>query len=225
MLPIRLGMVNAERAAGADVFTLTPRGRVETTNYRMVKAPTGGEVPMYVKARLPRVHARRVRSLGRAARACAPCSSSTRGTRAGATLARRRRCRRTSCVSWARRGCDGDQSGGSIQVFVTRLHARYDAAHRSPRTWRSRRPATPTTSRRATSCARRTTATCDCPAGQEYRSTLVARHDAQRASLMALTGWDEDRVRAAMSDGEDAYLPAVSAAAMQDTWWNKIWRR
>jgi len=50
MLPIRLGMVNANGPQELTVYVLTPRGRVEPTNYRMVKAPTGQEVPMYVKS-------------------------------------------------------------------------------------------------------------------------------------------------------------------------------
>ncbi len=67
---------------------------------------------------------------------------------------------------------------------------------------------------------------CDCPAGAEYRNTLVARRDAQRASLASLTGWTDDRVRAAMAaTTDDAWLPAIAAAVSQDHWWNKLWRK
>ena len=49
MLPIRLGMLNANGAQELYVYTLTRKGRVETTNYRTVKMPTGMDLPEYVK--------------------------------------------------------------------------------------------------------------------------------------------------------------------------------
>src|SRR5579862_3161856 len=49
MLPIRLGMVNADGPQDLIVYTLTRDGRVETTNYRTTKLPSGMEVPLYVK--------------------------------------------------------------------------------------------------------------------------------------------------------------------------------
>src|SRR4030095_9713990 len=53
MLPIRLGMVNADGPQELFVYALTPKGRVETTNYRTVKPPTGVDIPLYVKGRFP----------------------------------------------------------------------------------------------------------------------------------------------------------------------------
>ena len=49
MLPIRLGTVNAEGPQELIAMTLTETGRVETTNYRTVRLPTGTEIPLYVK--------------------------------------------------------------------------------------------------------------------------------------------------------------------------------
>ena len=49
MLPIRLGMVNADGPQELFVYALTRRGRVETTNYRTVKLPTGMDIPLFVK--------------------------------------------------------------------------------------------------------------------------------------------------------------------------------
>ena len=39
MLPVRLGMLNAKGPQDLVVYVLTPKGRVETTNYRTVKLP------------------------------------------------------------------------------------------------------------------------------------------------------------------------------------------
>src|ERR1051325_11554073 len=49
MLPIRLGMVNADGAQELIVYTVTRNGRVEPTNYRSAKLPTGMDVPEYLK--------------------------------------------------------------------------------------------------------------------------------------------------------------------------------
>jgi hypothetical protein len=51
MLPIRLGTLNAKGAQELFIYTLTRKGRVETTNYRTVKLPTGMDLPVRVKER------------------------------------------------------------------------------------------------------------------------------------------------------------------------------
>jgi hypothetical protein len=49
MLPIRLGMINSQGPQDLVVYMLTENGRVETTNYRTVKLPTGMDIPQYVR--------------------------------------------------------------------------------------------------------------------------------------------------------------------------------
>ena len=49
MLPIRLGMVNAQGPQDLIVYALTEDGRVEATNYRTEKLPTGENLPEYVQ--------------------------------------------------------------------------------------------------------------------------------------------------------------------------------
>ena len=51
MLPIRLGMANANGDQDMLVYTFTRKGRVETTNYRTTKIPTDREVPLFVRQR------------------------------------------------------------------------------------------------------------------------------------------------------------------------------
>ncbi len=50
MLPIRLGMINSDGEQELLVYILTKEGRVETTNYRTAKIPSGMELPTYVKS-------------------------------------------------------------------------------------------------------------------------------------------------------------------------------
>ncbi len=49
MLPIRLGTVNAKGKQELFIYALTRKGRVETTNYRTVKLPSGFDIPAYIK--------------------------------------------------------------------------------------------------------------------------------------------------------------------------------
>ena len=49
MLPIRLGMANANGEQDMIVYAFTKEGRVESTNYRTVKIPTNEEVPTFVR--------------------------------------------------------------------------------------------------------------------------------------------------------------------------------
>lgn len=48
MLPIRLGMANADGDQDMIVYAFTRKGRVECTNYRSVSLPTGRNVPLFV---------------------------------------------------------------------------------------------------------------------------------------------------------------------------------
>src|SRR4029077_15899875 len=49
MLPIRLGMVNADGPQELFVYALPRKGRVEPTNYRSVKLPSDMDLPVYLK--------------------------------------------------------------------------------------------------------------------------------------------------------------------------------
>src|SRR5207253_8874520 len=49
MLPIRLGTVNANGPQELFIYALSQKGRVETVNYRTVKLPTGMDLPIYIK--------------------------------------------------------------------------------------------------------------------------------------------------------------------------------
>jgi hypothetical protein len=49
MLPIRLGMANANGDQDMIVYALTREGRVECTNYRTVKLPTDRNIPLFVQ--------------------------------------------------------------------------------------------------------------------------------------------------------------------------------
>ena len=95
MLPIRLGMINSQGPQDLVVYMLTENGRVETTNYRTVKLPTGMDIPEYVRT-TSAASTRRCSTSRSSATTCARCSPSTCGTWDGAIRARGRRCRARS---------------------------------------------------------------------------------------------------------------------------------
>ncbi len=49
MLPIRLGMANADGDQDLLVYAFSRKGRVECTNYRTMSLPTGNKIPLFVK--------------------------------------------------------------------------------------------------------------------------------------------------------------------------------
>jgi len=49
MLPIRLGMANADGDQDLIVYAFTRKGRIESTNYRTVNIPTDKNVPLFVQ--------------------------------------------------------------------------------------------------------------------------------------------------------------------------------
>lgn len=49
MLPIRLGMANADGEQDMIIYAFTKEGRVECTNYRTVKLPSDRNIPKFVK--------------------------------------------------------------------------------------------------------------------------------------------------------------------------------
>ena len=140
MLPIRLGTVNADGPQDLFVFTLTRKGRVETRNYRTVTVPTGMDLPVFLKDRdafadfYQAMFSRQVDEANRRGvfleyawhmAWCDPCATDPLSNTELRELG----------VFWVNHrsrpsGSTPRQDGGAApDVFVTRLHVRYDAEH------------------------------------------------------------------------------------------------
>ena len=140
MLPLRLGMVNANGPQDLIAYVLTRNGRVESTNYRTVKLPANVELPFTSAATSPG--------------SIAPCSSTRRWCRsyrvvfteyfwdmswcdpcAADPLSARRVARGRRVLARRRGGCaerpgfrrrDAQAcSRRAAPVMLTRLHVRY----------------------------------------------------------------------------------------------------
>src|SRR5262245_46375246 len=133
MLPIRLGMVNADGPQDLYVYALTRKGRVETTNYRTVRLPSGMDLPLYVKAEFGPVYkamfAEAVKRENMQAVFleyawdmgwCDPCAATPLSPDELRQLG----------VFWIEEGGGAPRRFGGVRdVFLSRLHVRYDAGH------------------------------------------------------------------------------------------------
>ena len=148
MLPIRLGTVNAKGPQDLFVFALTRTGRVETTNYRTVKLPTGMDLPLFVKAEFKDFYkamfAEQVRKEDMRAvfleyawdmSWCDPCAADP-----------------LSRDQLRKLGVRLRQTTSRSPAYVSRLHVRYDAAH-FPEDLVFQETSNRRTSRGGTSCA------------------------------------------------------------------------
>jgi hypothetical protein len=221
MLPIRLGMVNANGPQELFIYALTRKGRVETTNYRTVRLPSDAEVPLFVKDEFgdfyKAMFTQQVKKQDMRAvfleyawdmAWCDPCAADPLSNEELRQLG----------VFWLpgdRRRPDLPQ--GPQEVFLTRLHLRYDAEHfpedlvfqetgdranfqgryvlRHP--WRG---------------------DDRCAEAQAYRRELRARWEREAQTLASLTGWDVNKIRGKLN------LKASAAEPADEPWWKTIWK-
>jgi hypothetical protein len=221
MLPIRLGTVNADGAQELFVFALTRRGRVETTNYRTVRLPTGMDLPPYVKEEFPNFYramfAEQVRREDMRAvfleyawdmSWCDPCAADPLSPEELRKLG----------VFWlADDGGRGRPRGPMpVDTFVTRLHVRYDAAHfPDDLVFQETADRTNFQGRYVLRHAFRGETSCE--AGRRYRETLRARAEQEAATLASLTGWPIEDIRRRLGAG------AGEAGKPDDRrWWQRL---
>jgi hypothetical protein len=232
MLPLRLGTLNADGSQELFIYTLTQKGRVEPTNYRSIKLPAGMDLPIYIKTRFKDFYRdmfdQQVKSADMRAvfteyawdmNWCDPCAAEPLSVEELRGLG----------VFWlddvgsafvtgpGRRPIP-QPMGAARDVFVTRMHLRYDAQHfpedlilqetadrnnyqaryvlRHP--WKGEDAA--------------------CRATDDYRRQVIQRQENEARRLAELTGWDLTDIRARMN------LP-IGAAADGEKWWQKLWNR
>jgi len=216
MLPIRLGMVNAKGSQDLFVFALTRKGRVETTNYRTVKLPADMELPVYLKqanefgAFYKAMFTRQVDSQSGHAvfteyawdmRWCDPCAADPLSTDELRQLG----------VFWVDNG-----ERLPSDVFLTRLHVRYDAAH-FPEDLVFQETADRANFQGRYVLRHAWTGTDTCSAATAYRQSVMERHSKEAETLARLTGWAVQDIR--------AKIGPEPAAGRAPAWWETIWKK
>jgi hypothetical protein len=240
MLPIRLGTVNANGPQDLFVFAMTHGGRVETTNYRTVRLPTGMDVPLFVKAEFKDFYkamfAEQVRREEMRAvfleyawnmAWCDPCAADP-----------------LTADELTRLGVHQDQSG---PTFITRLHVRYDAGH-FPEDLVFQETSDQQNFQGRYVLRHRWTGSASCEAATRYRQDLAGATEREAQTLANLTGWKIEDIRrkqaavkvSSMSSPADvgaagvaggasaatlgARAPALpSSAAAETSWYRRLW--
>ncbi|MGN7611656.1 DUF2330 domain-containing protein [Magnetococcales bacterium HHB-1] len=233
MLPIRLGTINAENEQELFVFILTRTGRVETRNYRTVKLPTGTELPPYIKNDFATFYrdmfAKQLENERRRAvfleyawdmNWCDPCAASPLSNQELRSLG----------VFWLDASSSQNGTappfpfrrrvmppGPAKNVFVTRLHLRYNAQTfpedlmfhetRDRRNFQGRYV-----------LRHPWTGQSQCAEGERYRHDLRARQLIEASNLARLTGWSLQKIHRKI--GLDPTRPPEN----QEPWWKNIWQ-
>ena len=231
MLPLRLGTLNADGYQELFVYALTQKGRVEPTNYRSVKLPTGMDLPVYVKTRFKDFYRDMFEQQVKKAdmRAvfteyawdmnwCDPCAADPLSVEELRSLG----------VFWLNemppesvpgRGRPPvmPPTGGARDVFATRMHVRYDAEH-FPEDLVLQE-----TSDRNNFQARYVLRhewqgdDSSCPATEDYRRQVLRRKENEARQLAELTGWQLADIRSQMN--------LRTADARENKWWQNLWTR
>jgi hypothetical protein len=204
MLPIRLGTLNADGHQELFVYALTRKGRVETTNYRTVRLPTGTELPVYVKDEFPQFYramfAEQVKRESMRAVFleyawdmgwCDPCAADPLSQDELRRLG----------VFWLTESRSGgsperlrSRPGGPVDVFMTRLHVRYDATS-FPEDLVFQETADRANFQGRYVLRHPWKGEAKCEAAERYRRALQVRAEREAGNLSSLTGWPIEDVR------------------------------
>lgn len=211
ILPIRLGMANADGDQDLIVYGLTRQGKIECTNYRNVNIPTDKNIPLFIQQNFnafygnlfSRQWAREGKNIAFLEYAwdvtpvnqmkCDPCVGNPpvaqELVQAGAWWLQQNNWNDYSNL-------DDDPSDGNDRTFFTRLHFRYNrssfpqdlAFQLTPdnRNFQARYIIT-----------HPATGNLNCDAGRQYLQKLKARRKTELRELMELTGtnlhnWQQD---------------------------------
>jgi hypothetical protein len=216
MLPIRLGTLNAAGSQELYVYALTRSGRIETTNYRTVRLPSNIEVPEFVQDEFGDFYRamfeRQTRANGNRAvfleyawdmAWCDPCAADPLSADELRQLG----------VFWLPRGYAPGRASPAQDVFVTRLHVRYDQAHfPEDLVFQETGDRQNSQGRYIVRHPFKGKASCDISA---YEGGVRKRQEQEAKALANLTGWDVDAIRDKISFvGND----------VEEPWWKRLWQ-
>jgi len=219
MLPVRLGMANADGPQELFVYTVTRTGRVEPVNYRSLKLPESVEAPAFVKGDFSNVWRAAFDQLVERngmgvvyteyawnMNWCDPCPSQPLTREEQKALG----------VWWL------DERGAN--VFVTRLHARYDRES-FPEDLVLQTTADQANFQCRVVVRHEWTGEAKCDAANAYRQGLPAKREKEARSLATLTGWPIERVRSRMGVNTAWLAPGESLTPYKAAaWWEKLWK-
>lgn len=241
MLPIRLGTINAKGPQDLFILALTKDGRIETTNYRTVKLPTGMDVPLFVKDEFGEFYkdmfTEQVKKNNMTSvileyawnmNWCDPCAADPLSKKELQELGvfwNRPNFETPDTQPWLRRPNRPmptrrfAPSGGAQQVFVTRLHVRYDAEH-FPQDLQFQETKDKSNFQGRYVLRHPYNGEETCQARTEYEKGLPARFEKEAQNLARLTGWDINTIRSKM----DSHGQSFSVRQTEPKpWYQWLW--
>ncbi len=225
MLPIRLGMANADGDQDMIVYAFTKKGRIETTNYRTVSLPTGKNIPLFVKNNFANFYANLFQNQwdkeGKALAMleyawdvspknyvkCDPCVATAPSTQdlvqAGVWWLNR---------DWTNYDDVYDNDDYSDNVYFTRLHVRYNRKSFPQDLMFQVTPNTDNYQARYV-ITHPATGDFNCEAGKKYLKELKQRRADELEMLTYLTGKDYSDWDLVSEQPEEKYVPAEASYA------------
>ena len=218
MLPIRLGTLNADGKQELYVYALTRTGRVETTNYRTVKLPSNVNVPEFVEDEFADFYRAMFDQQVKAENEravfleyawdmawCDPCAADPLSAQELRELG----------VFWT--GSQGDSKIARMpaqDVFVTRLHVRYDSeTFPEDLMFQETGDRQNYQGRYVIQHPWKGEPRCDV---SQYQAQVRERQEKEAQQLANMTGWDIEDIRKKIPFPEGG--PSV-----QEPWWKRIW--
>jgi hypothetical protein len=223
MLPIRLGTLNAEGPQELFVYTLTKKGRVETTNYRTIKLPTGMDLPVYIKEEFGEFYTALFDEQVKKQQMetvfleyawdmnwCDPCAADPLSVKELRELG----------VFWVNEPSQNTPrfNTQARNVFVTRLHVRY-TADKFPEDLIFQETADRTNFQGRYVLRHPWKGEDNCEAAQTYRKNLKKRQEEEAQRLASLTGWDINTIRSKIG----ITATTTDENSEHKTWWQKLW--
>ncbi len=236
MLPIRLGTLNAKGPQDLLLFTLTKQGRVEPTNYRTTKIPTGDNIPLFVadefgefykamfnqqvkKENMKTVFLEYAWNMAW----CDPCAADPVPAedlrKLGAWWIK------AAPQSKPRPGRPGNPRimpfpQQSIDAFVTRIHVRYDA-----KTFPEDLVLQVTDDKENFQgryvMQHPWKGEAQCEMANSYYAGLKKRFEKEAKTLASMTGWDINMIRRKMEKSGQSF--DIKANVDGRPWWEQMW--
>ena len=202
MVPIRLGTVNADGPQDMVVLMLTANGRVEATNYRTQRIPTDVDLPAFTRTEFAKVYKAlfdtQIKQDGMTAvyleyawnmAWCDPCAADPIPNDKLVELG----------AFWLGNTSTGRsiRSFGPLNVFVTRLHVRYDGK-KFPEDLMFQETADTASFQGRYVIRHPYKGPITCPLGEDYQKLLVPRFVQEAQTLARLTGWEPRAIAESM---------------------------
>lgn len=231
MLPIRLGTVNAKGSQDLFVYALTRNGRVETSNYRTQKIPSQQVLPIFVKDEFGDFYKSMydktiMREGGHGVfmeyawnmNWCDPCAADPLSNAQLRELGVFWLAEEYSAKSPTRGA--GIRRGSKVDVFVTRLHIRYDKKS-FPEDLKFIHTGNRQNFQGRYILQHAYEGEMDCPAAQNYRQKVNQRKNREIKTLANLTGWSTQSIREKITASGKGTLFDIDTDIQP--WWQLIW--